>query len=53
MNEGIVKWYYENGSLFSEGPYHKDLEDGIFTYYSKAGKITKTETWKDGKRIKK
>ena len=50
--DGVDKWYHEDGSLAGEGTFLKDNAEGIFTYYSTTGQITKTETWKDGKLIK-
>ena len=52
ISEGIGKGYYDDGSLYFEGTYSKDKEDGMFTYYSATGQITKIETWKEGKLIK-
>jgi antitoxin component YwqK of YwqJK toxin-antitoxin module len=52
MWEGNAKGYYEDGKLYWEGTYHKDFLDGIFTYYSKTGEITKKVTYVKGKKIK-
>jgi antitoxin component YwqK of YwqJK toxin-antitoxin module len=51
--EGDDRCYYDDGKLFSLGTYHNDLAEGVFTCYAEDGTITKTETWSNGKLIKK
>ena len=50
LREGDAKDYNDDGTLACIGPYHNDLPNGIFTYYSRKGEITKTEEWVNGKR---
>ena len=44
--EGPVKFFYENGSLKSEGQYiHWKIPTGIWKYYDKAGNLVHTMTY--------
>ena len=51
--DGAYKWYNKDNTLAGEGSYKNGKKDGIFSYYSTTGQVTKIESWKDGKLIKK
>jgi len=50
--DGDSRWYNQDGTLAGEGIYKNDKPEGDFIYYSRKGKVTKIETWKEGKLIK-
>ena len=52
LYEGIVKGYYDDGTLYWEGLYHNDYCDGVFLYYDVDGALEKREIWEKGKKIR-
>jgi len=52
LYNGVYKWFNKDGTLAGEGNIINDKSDGNFIYYSRTGKVTKIESWKEGKLIK-
>jgi antitoxin component YwqK of YwqJK toxin-antitoxin module len=52
MENGIWKYYFENGILKSEQFYINGKEDGICTDYNQSGKKIKESHYSKGKLIK-
>jgi antitoxin component YwqK of YwqJK toxin-antitoxin module len=50
--DGPSRWYAEDGSLKVEKNYSLGKENGKFIWKDKTGKITGTEIWRNGKKIK-
>ena len=48
----MVREYYENGQIKSEGNFKAGKEDGKWIYYNEDGSISKVEEYKDGKLVK-
>jgi antitoxin component YwqK of YwqJK toxin-antitoxin module len=48
--EGVLKTYYDDGSLRSETPYVGGQPHGVVKSYAKDGKVTRKCTMKNGKR---
>lgn len=44
---GMWKWFYDNGSLKSEGSFKNGLKNGIFKYFDQAGNLTAIEKYVD------
>lgn len=43
---GTGRFYYENGKLEEEGEFYNGIKTGVWKYYDKSGKLTKTENEK-------
>jgi antitoxin component YwqK of YwqJK toxin-antitoxin module len=49
VEDGIWKYYYENGRLKSEQHYTRGKEEGTFTDFDLSGKMVKQSVYKGGK----
>ena len=52
VRDGIWKRWYASGSQEMEFGFKNGLRSGVWTYWDEKGKVTKTETYKDGKLAK-
>ncbi len=49
INDGIVRWYYEDGKLKAESTYKEGYLDGISTFYFENGNKRAREFYADGR----
>lgn len=47
------KWmtFWPNGRVRVEGPWERGLQEGVFKYFSRAGDLERTETYRRGERV--
>ena len=51
LAHGLWTMWPDDGSTRQVGHYKQGKEDGVWRYYNRFGKITHSETWKDGEFI--
>jgi hypothetical protein len=52
VRNGPYARYFRTGELECTGVYNYEKKDGLWKYYDRAGKLVKTETYKDDALIK-
>ena len=50
--EGLERRWWPSGELLWEGRVHLGSPDGVWRYFSREGKTTRTEEWKNGALVR-